>query len=118
MMMMMMMIMMMMMMMMMMMTMMMMMMTTTRFVATTGMALPSSREARRRRVCFGGDVTTTTIRNARITLNEVLRYTNMFSLCSQGGVWVAVGGPSPSVGDRDITWQIHRSARAFFFSVA
>ena len=62
-----------------------------------GMALPSSREARRRRVCFGGDVTTTTIRNARITitLNEVLRYTNMFSLCSQG-VWVAVGGPSPS----------------------
>lgn len=49
---------------------------------------PSSREARRRRACFGGDVTTTTIRDARITitLNEVLRHTNMFSLCSQGGV--------------------------------
>lgn len=99
-----------------------MMMTTTDDEARRGDdtdALPSLPERRRRRVfrrrCHDGDDSRCT--DLLLLLNEVLRHTNVFSLCSQGGV----GGGRwalPRPGTRDITRQIHRPARAFFFSVA
>lgn len=99
----------------------MMMITTTDDEARRGDdtdALPSLPERRRRRV-FSAAMSRRRrfeMHGLIITLNEVLRHTNVFSLCSQGGV----GGSRwalPRPGTRDITRQIHRPARAFFFSV-